>query len=211
MHSAGALDKNTQVCREGEETWRAISKIDWLPLAQDRPTRITGPSPVNYVCPRCGSDNIQSVPLLYQAGTSTSTSTGRVIGIAGLGTDQLTPVGGATTTRHRQQTLLAARYSPPTSQIASNNTTVLLFIAVFALMAFGVGLFASATADEDTHHPFLATFSIIGGIATIVPAFKALKTMRSEQRELARQYQSQFVEWTHSFLCHKCGYCGPLG
>src|SRR6266568_9366528 len=51
-----------------------------------------------YVCQKCGSSNIQSVPLLYEAGTSTSTSRGRVIGLAGLGTDHLTPAGGMTTT-----------------------------------------------------------------------------------------------------------------
>src|SRR5437899_2539251 len=100
MHSAGLLSASTQICKEGTETWQPISFIKAGLRNRALVQADRGPDGGKYVCPRCGSSNIQSVPLLYEAGTSTSISKGRVIGVAGLGTDHLTPAGGMTTTTH---------------------------------------------------------------------------------------------------------------
>jgi hypothetical protein len=149
MRSAGLLSETTQICEEGTETWQPISAIK----ARSPKSRLV-PADCDsdggkYVCPQCGSSNIQSVRLLYEAGTSTSIFKGRVIGVAGLGTDHLTPAGGMTTTTHRQQTLLAARYSPPRKQKASNDKTAWLFIAAVTLIGFG--LLISGTDEEKSH------------------------------------------------------------
>jgi hypothetical protein len=150
------------------------------------------------------------LPLVYEAGTSTSTSKGRVIGVAGLGTDHLTPAGGVTTTTHRQQTLLAARYSPPSPLKASNDKTALLFIGVFILIISGIVLLASRSDDFPLGVKVLGSLLILAGIATFIPAVKALNAMRAEQEELMKSYRSELLIWQQSFVCHKCGYVGTL-
>lgn len=208
MRSAGILRESAQICEEGTETWQPISAIKGRSAKSRRVQADRDSDGGEYVCPQCGNSNIQSVPLLYEAGTSTSISKGRVIGVAGLGTDHLTPAGALTTTTHRQQTLLAARYSPPRRQMASNDKTALLFTAVALLIGFG--LLALFGADDENSHSIVATILILGGIATIYPALKALAAKGSEQTELNRQHKIKLGEWEDSFLCRKCGYWGPL-
>ncbi len=207
MRSAGLLSENTQICEEGTETWQPITFIKARSAKSHVVQADHDTDGGKYICPQCGSSNIQSVPLLYEAGTSTSISNGRVIGVAGLGTDQLVPAGGMTTTTHRQQTLLAARYSPPRPQTASNDNTALLFIAVFSLIIIGILLLVM---ESETSHSILASFLILGGIATAIPAVKALKAMQAKQKELTIAHLRKLEEWQHSFVCQKCGYFGTL-
>ena len=210
MHSAGILSETTQIREEGAETWQPISAIK-PHLAKSRVVPADRESEGGkYVCPQCGSSNIQSVPLLYEAGTSTSISKGRAIGVAGLGTDHITPAGGMTTTTHRQQTLLAARYSPPNLQKASNDSTALLFIAVVSLIGFGIALLANSDDSEGSRSILIGVVSILAGIATIIPAIKALKTMQAKQKELTATHVRKLNEWQRSFVCQKCGYFGTL-
>ena len=180
---------------------------------ESRPTQVHHPHSREraYICPRCGSSKIQSLPLLYEAGTSTSISKGRVIGVAGLGTDHLTPAGGLTTTTHRQQTLLAARYSPPSPPKASNDIpafTALLFIGALILIISGIALLASRSDDFPLwSFRVLGSLLILAGIATFIPA---LKIMHAEQEKLMKTYRSKLLIWQQSFVCHKCGYVGTL-
>lgn len=210
MRSAGLLSETTQICEEGTEAWRSIS---FLKAPSAKPHIVHAdrvPNGGKYVCPQCGGSNIQSVPLLYEAGTSTSVSNGRVIGVAGLGTDHLTPAGGMTTTTHRQQTLLAARYSPPSPQKASNDNTAFLFIAVVSLIGFGVALLAYSDDSEGSHSILIGLVSILAGAATVIPAIKALKAMQAKQKQLTTAYVKKLEEWQQSFVCQKCGYFGTI-
>ena len=206
MRSAGLLSENTQICEEGTETWQPITFIK-AKSAKSHLVQSGRDNGGKYICPQCGSSNIQSVPVLYEAGTSTSISKGRVIGVAGLGTDHLMPAGGMTTTTHRQQTLLAARYSPPRKQTASNDKTAWLFIAMVTLIGVGILIFVT---DEEKSRSIAATIFILGGIATIYPTIKALAAMGAEQTKLNRQHTIKLREWEDSFLCQKCGYFGSV-
>ncbi len=207
MRSADLLGETTQICEEGTEVWQSISFLEAQTVKPGAVHEDHVSNEGKYVCPQCGSSNIQSVPLLYEAGTSTSVSRGRVIGVAGFGTDHLTPASGMTTTTHRQQTLLAARYSPPRRQTEFNEKAVLLFIAVFSLIIIGILLLV---ADTSYPIPIVASFLILGGIITLVPAVKALKAMRAKQKELTIAHLRKQEQWQHSFVCQKCGYFGML-
>lgn len=208
MHSTGLLGDDAQICEEGTESWLPITSIKAPSAESPSVPAAVRIETAKYICPRCGSGNIQSVSILYEAGTSTSISRGRVIGVAGLGTDHLTPAGGMTTTTLRQQTLLAARYSPPQPAKASNDATAWWFILVALLIGFGVVLFEGWLTESP--HPVLGFLCIIGGTAVLIPASRAAKAMHLKQKELTKAYVKQLAEWQQSFVCQKCGYFGTL-
>ena len=135
------------------------------------------------------STNIQNVRFLYESGTSTSVSSGRVVGVAGLGTDHLTPAGGITTSMHRQQTLLAARYSPPRPQTASSDALILLVLAVLLLVGSGIALLIMQDVTVVPHPVLIGCILLLAGVATVIPAFRALLIRGAKQQELTEVYK----------------------
>ena len=193
MLSAGLLGDNTQICEEGTDTWRPIYFMSEL-SATSSPLR-TDREGDKYECPQCGSSNIQSVQFLYEAGTSTSVADGRFVGVAGFGSDHLTPVGGVTKITQHQQTRLAARYSPPDREIAAEGAGLFLILGLLLNILGGISIFIT----------LIGWALLLAGTASMVYALIELIGRGAKQKEFNKVYARQLAQWQQSFVCLKCG------
>ena len=215
---SGALPASTQVCAEGTDTWQSLGSLiqslqTQTALASLAPTQSSNPrsaaNEISYVCPRCRSDNIQNVRLLYESGTSTSVSSGVALGVADIGESGYALVGGSGI----QQTLLAERYAPP---CLPKKRDGFAYFLTFAGLLFGLGVplimaFASIRELGPSGQNLCGIAGAILGIATVIWA--VILTIRESKRysqHVFPAYQKQLTEWMQCYVCHKCGYFGAL-
>lgn len=184
--------------REGMDDWRPLKEF-FSPGEAPPPL----PRPLTYVCPKCGSDNIQNARLLYESGTSTSRSSGQVIGAAGLGTGDVTLIGGGTISSKKHQTLLAARHGPPKLQEDQDGFPIFCF-----LCSAGALIGAFAAFAQNSHLFGVILLLTVGGLLAV--AVKLTNSKNARQQKLNADFRGRLAKWEESFLCLKCGYFGDL-
>ncbi|WP_413458991.1 hypothetical protein [Herbaspirillum huttiense] len=138
-------------------------------------------------CPKCGSDQVQSVKAILQSGTTYST--GSVSGV-GLGTDGAGVFTGSSSST--SQTTLAARFSPPKKP----KKLEIIAGAVMSL-ATSAWLFSKS--------PLMAiSIGIILWWAWEIRAYK--------KRD--KKYKDEYPVWKnmhdHGFYCHRCANAFPV-
>ena len=134
-------------------------------------------------CPSCGNENTQSLSLVYNSGTRSSSST--AVGVAttghGLGV-------GVAATSGMSQSQLAAKFGPPKKDQAIGSIWVLV---VGIVLSIAIG----ATVNSET-----ISWIIIA--ATFIVAFAiGRNAYRFNREELPRLY----TEWERKLLCLRCG------
>ncbi|MBF0293538.1 MAG: DUF4339 domain-containing protein [Nitrospinae bacterium] len=205
LSQSGELAVYTLVWTEGLDDWiglKDLSKTD------------DGSFKVKYSCPKCKSDNVQRVEILYNSGiTNTATKTAAIgAGISG-GSIGL-GVGGATT-KGTSLTQLAELLAPP-----KGNKPVAKIAPVPAVGAFifGCAWFLFLLVIGMAANGGIGSFALIlllmaGGFGVIYIAFKGSQRKASDAevynktvypKELERWERSQF-EWKLKFVCLRCG------
>lgn len=136
-----------------------------------------------FLCPNCHSDNIQSYPVAYQNGATTSTSKTVGAGFAGK-----FGVGGAVTTTG-SLTDLGQSVAPPLKRGYFYKILISMFIAFIV---------------ETTANSFSGTVGQVSGWVVLIVAlyFLAYRYTYVWNRDV---YPQLFNTWQHSYICFKCG------
>lgn len=138
-------------------------------------------------CPKCESDQVQSIKAITQSGTTYST--GSIVGI-GVGTTGAGTFGG--TTASTSQTTLAARFSPPKKPKK-------LEIIAGAVMSLATSpwLFSKS--------PLMAiTIGIMLWWAWEIRAYKKRDKIYNEQYPIWKNMQD------YGYYCHRCANTFPV-
>jgi len=138
-------------------------------------------------CPKCGTDNVRSVPLIYAEGTT------RVeVAAAYIGTKDnygVAPMFGSS------QTLAARRLSPPARKSAE-------WVAgwiVIALAAFIVGAMFYWGRES---YGLGGMLMVVGPIVGIMGAMATASNVREYNESV---WEPAYEAWQRSFLCQRCG------
>jgi len=211
MWRSGQVTAKTHFWSEGQPDWERLltmaSILDAVPDSQAAAQKKLPESPRSeYVCPQCGSENIQSARNLYEGGTATSVSATRGIGV-GADASGYDLMGGRAVTMKKQQTLLASRHAPPVLPELSQTGPALL--AVVGLIAAGFSYLLLANIPEEVDKAWtevIVAFGIIMFLAAI-----AMGVARVREHEAMRPiFEKRKAKWTRSYLCNKCGFFGEL-
>lgn len=138
-------------------------------------------------CPKCESEDVQRLAMIYQHGTATSISTGSTL--AGVGDDLAV---AATVTSGKQQSLLAQQAAPPQPKPSSD-----LFHATgLVLLLLGPVVF------------LMSRDLLISGLMVFVGAilFASARAINREAEEYNRTTYPRLKEqWERTWLCLRCG------
>ena len=133
----------------------------------------------NFICPNCGSENIQKLQMVYQLGTASRSAVTK------------NQNGEESTTSEYSSTSLAASVAPPTKK-----ETAWLAMIVCAFIAVGIVYFFRNSG----------WIKIIGGgffsLCAIGCCFGSVEASKWNETE----YPTLYAQWARSFICHKCGH-----
>lgn len=136
-------------------------------------------------CPKCNSDNTQTLPVIYESGTSDEQTTSHT---HGGGFFSLTPSFRAkSTATSTSQSIAAQNASPP----AKKKLRGLVVITV-ASAAYGLSTFSSG----------FNLGQLIVGLA-VAGGFGYLAFSRFQHN--SKVWPGHFQAWQASWKCHKCG------
>lgn len=141
---------------------------------------------VNYVCPHCGSEQIQRYSIAYTNGISDVTATTTGVGISSGG---VLGVGGAKTSG-TAQTALSQSVAPPSKYSYLRE----LFIA-FVVIPIVFGLL------NDLLLPFKWKWVFI--LSFVYLYFHTYKVAFNYNQNI---YPKDMEDWNKSWLCMKCGH-----
>ncbi|MHA6851680.1 hypothetical protein [Ralstonia pseudosolanacearum] len=134
-------------------------------------------------CPKCSSDNVQSIRAVLQSGTTYST--GSIVGV-GVGTDGAGTFGGSTAST--SQTSLAARFSPPKKPKK-------LEIISGAVMSLATS-------------PWLFSKTPLMAITIGIILWWVWEILAYKKRD--KKYKEEYPIWKnmhdHGYYCHRCSY-----
>lgn len=157
-------------------------------------------------CPKCDSDNVQSVKAILEGGTTRST--GHYSGyVAGAGTSGTVGGGYASgTTYNTSRTDLASRFSPPEEPLALWKVIIMgLFIIPLGLIGFLLG--ADAFSG---HYPQYGYMGYLFGFFMLLLFSWAVFT----RVKMKKKYQEFYPGWKkmyeHGYYCHRCAATFPV-
>lgn len=145
-------------------------------------------------CPDCGSENVQSLKMIYELGTSKidTTSSGSVTGF-GVGTGAGVAYGvTAGTTTGAQQTEAAKQAAPPVRKNFSEPGCVIL-------MGIGVGLLSLVAANVSS----LA--AMLGFLSCATCLWGGGRLLWKHQKWNEKEWPKLHEKWLNSWRCLKCG------
>lgn len=155
-------------------------------------------------CPNCQSENMQTAVMVIETGTARTHSSTQIEGRAGnflTGTSRIT---GVSTTSGTQSTLIARRFAAPEQK--NYGEIVKAQLAYIVLMIF-TALLAWLWYSKDKSYLLLAVVAWAFGISRIRAAQKKRKDIDDYN---ATVFPGLYEKWHASWLCHKCGYFGPV-
>jgi len=151
---------------------------------------------MDFLCPKCNSNNLKKVSLAYQEGLFQGEARTRLraVVVGGGGPDM---VVGRTTTRGLQQSALSKNLTPPVkwSYLKVIGWSVLLFVCVSWLIFYVNTITANATTVSSA--PLTVFASISAAVFVLLLSFV--------WRHNHSTYRRQLAEWDRSFICSRCG------
>jgi hypothetical protein len=163
------------------------------------PVSTASMAPKSFACPHCHSEQIQKCSVAHAAGTSTGT----IIGIAGIGDSLGIGIAGSTKTSN-----LAASCAPPHVPINAGFwiTFVGMIISSIALCGISCSMVDGSKLAYDTKDTYeglcVLGSIIISGIMGLVVYFAIFNKPRKEQ---LIAHQITLAQWDRSWICHRCG------
>jgi hypothetical protein len=153
-------------------------------------------------CPKCASDHIQNIRVLFESGTSTISGTATTGGIAY--TPGVGPTYGGSITEFggEQSSLLAQRFSPPVQKRIGR-----LWWA--GAIWCGLGVFGSLLI------PFMEKGDGIGGalfglVLWGSGLFLLIRHKISVDRFNRDVWPGLYHDWSQHWFCHCCGFLGKI-
>lgn len=163
-------------------------------------------------CPNCLSEEVQHARVVYENGTA---SLGGVATSTGIG---YTPGVGATVstgvTRMRglQSSLTAQRTAPPTPPSPTScwwlGSTIALGLISLQHLLYLPTVIGVLMEKPGTGFGYLLAW--IFWAALLSGGIWALLRHRARIERQKEEYPGLYAAWSKSWLCHKCGYFGPL-
>jgi hypothetical protein len=148
-------------------------------------------------CPKCESEDVQRLAMIYQHGTATSVSTGSTLGAVG---DDLAVAG--TVTSGKQQSLLAQQAAPPQPR---GNSGCLLITGIL-LVAFGLlAPFVTVTRMADNRDVSLLPVGIVVIVVGIILLVLSRARVRNNAEYNRTTYARLKERWDRTWLCLRCG------
>ena len=147
-------------------------------------------------CPKCESEDVQRLAMIYQRGTATTVSSSTTLGDVG----GYLAVGGSVLSA-TQQSLLAQQATPPLPRMASDWSYVFGFIVLVCGVVTLVVAFSLALED-------LPITLIVGGMITVVgiTAFLSARASARDADQYNRTTYPRLKEaWERTWLCLRCG------
>lgn len=182
------------------------------PVAMTQPPPPAQQAVPAYRCPRCHSDGIQNIRVLYESGTARFSGSATTVGVAwspghgvGIGT-------AGTSMSGTQQSLLARTHGPPSLKAVDSVGQFFAFMVVAgSLFMVVVGFLPWASGKS-----VLATLTLVLlGLCGVWGGVALYRSADSEARATAEYNRTEwprlYNEWQQCWLCHKCGFFGLLG
>ena len=182
-------------------------------------------------CPKCRSENVQKLSVIFSEGTTSTRQ-----GIIGLGLGESGAIGGAVG-GGTSSTTLAKSVAPPTAPEeppavrdmggvgAAFVGCLLFFLVGFLAFVMVMGIFAGLSDDQPNASPVLQfllavviSFSLGLWVARSVASSSKSKLDAEYQAKLAAYnkalpiynealaiYNEALAKWQRSYFCHRCG------
>jgi hypothetical protein len=164
-------------------------------------------------CPNCKNENIQSVPIAYESGTSTSSSTSFTVGAIG-NIGHASAMGAVTESQSSSATLIAARLAPPEKKGFKSGCIFIgaLWLACLLFLSSILCLGNIGSSDQDGRTMFWVGLVMAIGSAWYLRKLK--NKISAEKQEIERyneeEYPKKVAEWRSHWFCSKCGFTGKL-
>lgn len=143
------------------------------------------PNSTAFACPRCGSDQIQALSLVHNAGSITGRTVGGALGITAGG--DVGYLGGSGVTSSRSA--LAVRAAPPQPEATDG------LIGLAALLLLG-GLILGA---------YWEMMVPAAGIGLVLAAAVWYRKVTGPDRYNRDVYPGLVERWRRTFMCGRCG------
>lgn len=140
-------------------------------------------------CPKCHSDDVKKVSLLFESGTQRIQASS--LHLAG---GIFAPDVATTTTTGTQQSQLARRLAPPTAR----PTVTPIIVSIFVGPILGFALEFAAGPDAMAGYLWLVPAAVCFAIGALV----GIKNARWNTNELPDLHD----KWSRQCLCQRCGY-----
>ncbi len=165
-------------------------------------------------CPKCGSQSVQSVPVLCEGGSHTVNTVTRSAGVIIEG-DGLEPVISMGRSSGNVVSALAQRLSPPKKIIENKTSNYLIFIFIVCpIIWVTVAVFIGAITRWEEPNPF-AKINTVTFLIVILIVIRSLRKNKIRSKIITTyndyDYPMLAKQWIESWYCHKCGYFGILG
>lgn len=184
-------------------------------------TREAATSQPKWQCPKCDSEHIEKLSVIYSEGTTSTTQ-----GVIGLGLSESGAVGlGGAVGGGTSSTIMAKGVAPPIApnppDTADNSQGIgcLAFVVVGFLALLFSGVSAMMLSDQ---YPNLSpgflfllvvTISLSLGSWAASSAARSYKKLQEDKRqaelsaynEALSLYNEAAARWLRSYLCHRCG------
>jgi hypothetical protein len=159
-----------------------------------------------YFCPKCKSENTQKLSAIYSAGTSTSQSRSRGIGLL-LNDGDIDPFLATSKSVSSNQTHLAEKLNPPVFFPAkctkANVVAILGVITALIALGFFMSVFFSHRSSKMLHLTF-AIISSLSASACLTFHNKEVKRVNTLNMENAKRIEKEMIDWNTKYYCHRC-------
>ncbi|HOF18824.1 MAG TPA: zinc-ribbon domain-containing protein [Phycisphaerae bacterium] len=158
------------------------------------PERKGGRGIAKIECPQCGATDAQKVSLVWESGTSNTSSS--TLGAAFDGDGNLMPFLAGSSGKH--QTQLAARLAPPEPQKDSSTLLVIVGIGFGAIaVTFGITAYGEVVG--------LCVFWPVGMLILAGGIVLAVRAKRQAKAYNATVFRPAMARWNASWICLRCG------
>ena len=153
-------------------------------------------------CPHCGSDQIQRVAAIYEAGTSAINTETLGMGV-GYSQGGFVPALGSASTEGVQQSELVSRLAPPGYEPALKMIIVMPVVlsVLWGLLVIAVA-FVLDLIGIDSAGSAIKPLWILGSLGLAALSIRAGLRMARYNRE---NWPQDMESWRAEWYCHKCG------
>ena len=181
-----------------------------LPIAPSFPVGPVMSGPLR--CPACGSENVQKVSGLFQAGAWSSNSQGTFGGVIATGNGHLTPFAGGAATKEQGASGLARLLAPPPAPqyTMSFLTGCVIVLAVGTPLSWLYQVFLDGadppwrTQPSTSFFLWLPYLCGLSAAALAFPTWTLTQARRAQHQAATEQWRQRMGNWNALYYCGRC-------